>query len=67
MTKKIVIKSCKDCPNVARHGAWSKISYIPYCFITKQDLPFEVKIGRLVYAELVDTIPDNCPLEDNDE
>ncbi len=68
MNKKIVIKSCEDCPHKDHRGAFGTVRYIPVCRMGDQTLPYTVgnnphMSGSIAYYTGV--IPDHCPLEDN--
>ena len=66
MNRKIVIKSCDDCPHHDHKGAFGVIAYIPICQKKGKELPYTLKEnnGR-AYAESTGKIPGWCPLPKN--
>ena len=66
MTKKIVIKSCCDCSYKDHKGGFGKISYVPVCTKTGEELPYTVGLCLgVVTATYTGVIPESCPLENN--
>lgn len=64
--KMIPVNSCTKCPNLDHKGAFGFVAYVPVCRFANRTLPHWSKMnesGR-AYAELIDQIPDWCPLED---
>lgn len=67
--RKIVIKTCEECPHIDHEGGFGRIAYIPRCANAKKNLPYTVEAsdaGR-VYAEPTYEIPEWCPLKENDK
>lgn len=67
MSKKIVIKKCKNCPHVDHKGGFGHIAYIPVCRLADKELPYRVErgYGTMIIAKQTGGIPTWCPLEDN--
>lgn len=65
--RKIVIKTCEECPHIGREGVFCRIAYIPRCANAKKNLPHEVVVSKqgFVSAKPTYEIPDWCPLEEN--
>lgn len=71
MNKKIIIKSCNECPYTNHKGSFHRVSYIPYCIkIKRKDniLPYSINDSyNFLSASPTWVIPKWCPLEDNNE
>lgn len=68
MARKIIIKSCEECPHLGHMGGFSQIAYVPRCEKIYKELPHTVSAqnGRCV-ATKKEGIPDWCPLEKNND
>jgi hypothetical protein len=68
MTRKLVINSCTDCPNLHRSGGLGQIAYVPFCKVngSSKELPYSKTVtGTMIVAVMYETIPEWCPLEVN--
>jgi len=68
--KKIVIKTCKECPHIDHNGAFGQVAYIPMCRWENKKLPYTVNVehrGKAIrnVASPSHVIPDWCSLENN--
>ena len=63
----IKIETCKDCPNLDHRGGFGKVAYVPWCKLTKKDLPYMAiasneRSPATVRASSNFQIPESCPL-----
>lgn len=66
MAKKIVIKTCEDCPHKDHTGGFGRVMYVPVCRETNKKLGYQVRNqGIHVVAVYDGIIPTWCPLEEN--
>jgi len=65
--KKIIIKTCVECPHKEHKGGFGAVSYIPVCRKDNKNLPYTVHVSYgIITASATGVIPEWCPLENND-